>query len=250
LIERVGFGAQQMLLNYQWRADSLKRVLATLWPATEQQRIKRHHERLLSLSRNYQPGAAVSLAALLPPMFELARARSAEAGANAVAENRAAILTLALHASGQSWATLMPAARDWPRITPLRVTLAGREDFPQHFLISAALAVEGGGPLSDAIGVYKEVADSRGGSGFSFNDIGADRAGTRFGQMATQDPERLQAAMVVGLQERDFMLDVSDLPEFLAERDFLSRYGGIGAPAYQKVIDAIEARLNLIRLFK
>ena len=33
----------------------------------------------------------------------------------------------------------------------------------------------------DAIGVYKEVRDSRGGSGFSFNDMAANRAGTRFG---------------------------------------------------------------------
>jgi hypothetical protein len=49
--------------------------------------------------------------------------------------------------------------------------LRGRLDFPQHLLISAALAAEGGGPLADAIGLYKEVADARHGSGFSFNDI-------------------------------------------------------------------------------
>ena len=46
-----------------------------------------------------------------------------------------------------------------------------RDDFPKHFIISAALAAHAGTPLSDAVGVYKEIADSRGGSGFSFGTL-------------------------------------------------------------------------------
>ena len=65
--------------------------------------------------------------------------------------------------------------------------LQARPAGPRHLLISAARAAEGGGPLSDAIGVYKEVSDSRGGSGFSFNDLAADRAGTRLGLRARRD---------------------------------------------------------------
>ena len=244
-IEQVRFGTQQLNLAYQWRPDSLQRVLANLWPTTEQQRVSSYDRRLATLARAYPPGSAVSLAVLLPPLFELARQRSAVPGSDAAAENRAAILTLALHASGQHWGLLMPAARAWPRVTPLQVTLAGRDDFPQHFLISAALAIEGGGALADVIGVYKEVADSRGGSGFSFNDIAADRAGTRFGIRAVQAPRLLQEAVLLsGLKEADFMPDVSDLPEFLTERDFLVRYGGIGAPAYRQMMADIEARLD------
>ncbi|MGS0757098.1 hypothetical protein ACVBEH_22195, partial [Roseateles sp. GG27B] len=106
------------------------------------------------------------------------------------------------------------------------------------------------GALADVIGVYKEVADSHGGSGFSFNDIAADRAGTRFGIRAVQVPRLLQETVLAGLKEADFMPDVSDLPEFLTERDFLARYGGIGAPAYRQMMANIEARLDTTALLR
>ena len=117
-------------------------------------------------------------------------------------------------------------------------------------MISAVIAIEGGGPLADAIGVDKELADARSGSGFSFNDIAADRAGTRFGLLATQSPLRLQAAMLAGLQERDFMPNVADLPEFMREADFAKRYGGIGAPDYLAMMKEIEGRLDELAVFR
>ncbi|RQO60532.1 hypothetical protein DBR47_09245 [Paucibacter sp. KBW04] len=250
LIERIGFGEQYAQVRYQWQQDSMARVMALVWPAPEQQRAMAYHEHLRQLSEAYPANSAVSLAALLPPMFDLVRQRSHGDERLMTAENRAAILTLTLHASGKSWAVLMPAARHWTPVRPLVVSLGGRDDFAQHFLVSAALAIEGGGPLADAIGVYKEVADSRGGSGFSFNDIAADRAGTRFGVLAAKNPARLQIAMSAGLQERDFMPDVSDLPEFLTERDFQQRYGAIGSPVYRETMAEIETRLAGLKLWK
>src|SRR5262249_46081018 len=113
-----------------------------------------------------------------------------------------------------------------------------------------AIAAEAGSPLADAIGLYKEVDDSRGGSGFSFNDIAADRAGTRFGVLAVQQPRKLQAMLAAGAKERDFMPDVSDLPEFMQEAEFKRRYGGIGAPAYNKVMADIEARIASRSFFR
>ena len=59
--------------------------------------------------------------------------------------------------------------------------LAGRRDLLQQFIVSAGLRVlaENGVPM--AIGEFKELLDSRsGGSGFSFVDLAADRAGLRF----------------------------------------------------------------------
>ena len=112
-----------------------------------------------------------------------------------------------------------------------------------HFLVSAVLAAEGGGRLADAIGLYKEISDSRGGSGFSFNDIAADRAGTRFGQIAANDPKRLQAELSKGVTDEDFMPGVADLPEFLSEAEFKATYGGVGAPAYERMKADIERRV-------
>jgi hypothetical protein len=248
MVERVGFGAELLHIKYRWHKDSMARVMSSLWPAAEQQRAMAYQEHLAAWVQTLPPGQPVSLATLMRPIFVLAQQRSAGLSAQAAAENRAAILTLALYATGESWARVMPAAQAWPRALPLQVTLNGREDFAMHFLVSAALAVEGGGPLADAIGVYKELSDSRGGSGFSFNDIAADRAGTRFGLLSEQSPEKLQSLLSRGLPENAFMPDVSDLPEFLSEREFLQRYGSADGPAYKQMMKDIEARLNALAL--
>lgn len=131
------------------------------------------------------------------------------------------------------------------------VTLAGRTDFPQHFTISAALAATAGSPLSNAVGLYKEVDDSRRGSGFSFNDIAADRAGTRFGEVATSgNGAARQQVLARGLRETDLIPDVRDLPEFMAEPEFLKCFGGIGAPPYRKMMADIEQRISALALYR
>lgn len=248
MVEHIGFGAELMHVRYRWQKDSMARVLSSLWPVAEQQRAQAYQEHLARWVQTLPGGQPVSLATLMPPMFTLAQQRSAGQGTQAAAENRAAVLTLALYAVGESWARVMPTALYWARPMPLQVTLNGREDFALHFLVSAALALEGGGPLADAIGVYKELSDSRGGSGFSFNDIAADRAGTRFGLLAEQSPERLQALMSQGQPESAFMPKVSDLPEFLSEREFLKRYGGVDGSAYRQMMRDIESRLDALPL--
>lgn len=58
--------------------------------------------------------------------------------------------------------------------------LMGEQTFAMHFISSAAIAAYTDTVLSDAIGLYKELEDARSGSGFSFNDIAANRAGTSF----------------------------------------------------------------------
>ena len=146
---------------------------------------------------------------------------------------------------------MVPQAATWPAVKPLRVTLAGRDDFAQHWLLSAALAIEGGGALADAMGLSKELQDARSGSGFSFNDLAADRAGTRVGQLARREPGRLQARLAdPGVREADLMPDVADLPEFLGEADFLARYGGVGTPAYERVRTDIEARVEALPILR
>ena len=168
-------------------------------------------------------------------------------------ENRAAILVLTFYANGKGLAAIVPAAQNWPRPAAHTLTLNGRDDFPKHFLISAALAANAGGPLSDAVGLYKEVDDSRHGSGFSFNDIAADRAGTRFGEFAAGSKEtaaRLQQRLSAGVREPDMMPPTNDLPEFMPEAEFQRRFGGIGAPAYKQMMANIERRIAALQLYR
>jgi hypothetical protein len=232
----------RLTVTYVWSSEIEERVRAVLLSPADQARLRAYHDRLVETVA--KAPHKVSLAALMPPLFQTVLERGA--GGDVAAENRAAIVVLAFYANGTGLAAIAPEAAQWPLAARRTVTLAGRDDFPKHFLISAAIAAEAGSPLADAVGLYKEVDDSRGGSGFSFNDIVADRAGTRFGEIASQSPERarkLAQALASGVKEGDFMPDVADLPEFLPEAELKRRYGGVGGRGYNNMMATIESRV-------
>ena len=254
MVSRVGFRAQALVLAYAWPDNAAQALTATLLAPDTQARLRRHADHLasqLAAQATQAPSRqGLPVTPLLASMFQLAARHSPDA-ASAAQENRAALVALAFLVSGQRlqpWLgdAARPVAR--PRSRGAELLLQGRPDFPQHLLISAALAAEGGGPLADAIGLYKEVADARQGSGFSFRDIAADRAGTRLGLRARHDPLAFQARMAQGLTEADLLPDVSDLPEYMPTAEFQRRFGGVGAPAYQAMLREIEARLDRLPL--
>ena len=71
-----------------------------------------------------------------------------------------------------------------------RITLRGRNDLARHFWVSAALSVLSDESRSMTVGITKEMMDATpGGSGFSFVDLTADRAGTLFAVAATSNAE-------------------------------------------------------------
>jgi hypothetical protein len=245
LIKKVDFSPQQLTVSYALHGDSAQRMVAALLPAGEAERLRVYTDLLVRLVAGQPAFSEMSMARCLGPLFALARERS-RSDTDAVAENRAAIVALTLYANGRGMDTLLPAARSWPKPKPLRLTLSGRPDFPLHLLISAALVVESSSPLSKAIGVWKEVADSRGGSGFSFNDIAADRAGTRLGELAMTQPLRLQSVLAKGVNESDVMPAWADLPEFMPEAEFKQRYGGVGAPGYLAMLAEIDKRVSAL----
>jgi hypothetical protein len=248
-VQQVRLSPRRLEIAYAWGPDASVRVLEALMPAPEHQRLRVYASHLAQLSATLPPYAPLSLSQLLPPLFELASQRSAQ-GQDPALENRAALLVLGMVANGVSLGTLLPERRAELAARPIRLTLAGRRDFPQHFLISAAIAADSGSPLADLLGLYKELSDARTGSGFSFNDMAANRAGTRLGELAVGAPVLLQQRLAAVLHEDDFMPDVSDLPEFLGEQDFRRRFGGPGAPAYQRMMDDIEERLGATPLYR
>ena len=252
VIDSVAFGQDNLTVVYRWQADTTSRLLSALTPGAERERLRAYSDRLVLLVDAHIAAVGerpLPLPQLLGPIFELARERSASGG-DAAHENRAAILTLALYTTGRGVVTLVPAAHAWPRPTHLLVTLGGRDDFPMHFMISAALAMEGTNPLVNAIGLAKEVADSRHGSGFSFNDLAANKAGLRFGRMALEQPGALQQRVAAGVPEASLMPKVDDLPEFLDQAQFVARFGGVGAPPYQRLLADIERRVGGLTLYR
>ncbi len=250
VIHDVSLHRGNVRVTYRWDANITDAVRRALVSPDDQERLKAYHERLTQVAAEIGTRSTVSLVTLLPPLFALAQERS-KAG-DAIEENRAVILVLSDYINGRGLRRLAPESEHWPQPVRHKVTLAGRKDFSQHFIISAALSMEGGNLVSNAIGLMKEVDDSRGGSGFSFTDLGADKAGTRFGQQLTASPSAstLQRRLARSIREQDLMPEVGDLPEGLSEREFVQRFGGVDSPRYNQLVATIDRRVAGLSLYQ
>jgi hypothetical protein len=250
-VQSLEIGPGQARLVYH-RMELPPGLLASfIWGAGSNEEMRRavraHVERLLeaapSLPRG-EPrlGAAVEVA--------FARAREWSATSPPVLENRAALLALGIllgHRRLEDFVGRVLDERDWRRAAPLaRTTLRGREDWTKHFFVSAALTVLSAQAPSDAIGVFKEELDAGGGSGFSFGDLLADRAGTTFALLATRDAaaaRALQARLATGFRVDDFFPEAADLPEEIPAAELEARYGGVGGRLFRQYAEEVERRL-------
>ena len=188
-------------------------------------------------------------AAVLQLSFALAAERSALGGA--VQENQGAILALGTVLGHPDVATLAGLERpaDWREIRGAvwPVQLRGRADWTRHFLVSAALTQLATAMVSDAAGLLKEELDAAGGSGFSFGDMLANRAGTVFGEAAARDEEtarRLQAWVLEEYNIDGLMPPGADLPEGISDAELVERYGGVGGPLFTVFETEIEDRVR------
>lgn len=247
MIRSVSMSDGQLHVEYAWRDDAPDRMRALAVSTADAERLRAYHERIVR-TLDGLPSSPRSLVDLLGPLMHLARERSASG--DAASENRSAIIALTFYSLGVGMDAIVQEARDWPRAKRRTVLLSGRDDLPKHFLVSAVLAATAGTPLSYVVGVYKEVDDSQGGSGFSFSDIAADRAGTTFGQLAIASALRLQSRVGNVLREADLMPDIAGLADNLPEAEFNRRFGGVGAPAYTLAIEDIDRRVAACRLFQ
>lgn len=247
IVQRTSFVRGQVKLALDWRDDSARTLAASMLSPTELARWRAYADTLAELTRQRPALSAAPMIDFVGPLFALAQRRGASGAA--AEENRAALLVLTLYANRRSLAVLLPQARGWPEPRPLSLTLNSRTDTPLHFLISAAIAAEAGGPLADTVGLYKEASDAQGGSGFSFNDLAADRAGTRFGLLLVRSAGRMQQLLAGSLAERDLMPEVEDLPEGLSAPDFARRFDRVGTPEYERLIREIDARIDRCRVY-
>ena len=192
-----------------------------------------------------------AFAALVESAFAPMAQRSA--AADEVLHNRAAILALGIaigHERIAQYAGLDPDGDLVRTAATLRkgVTLRGREDWSRHYTLSAALAVLGNSFASDAAGLVKEQLDALAkGSGFSFGDLAADRAGVRLAAVATRSAilaRALQERLGGGFKVDEFLPPVSDLPENLTVEQFRSAYGTVGSAPFRKMVAEIERRLD------
>jgi hypothetical protein len=209
-----------------------------------------YYGRLLQTGQNLQALPPSSLASYLGPLFRLARERSATE--DPVRENSAALLALAIYLgdprfdklAGLNLKTELLGSSAYSK----GMHLGGRQDLRLHFVISAGLKLLTDQGISTAIGEFKELLDAgRGGSGFSFVDLAADRAGIRFAEAAT-DPNggarRLQELLAGNPMELLFFPIVADLPENIPRDQFEQLYKGVDSAKYNSVVAEIDRRIG------
>ena len=248
LIQRVIVTNHNMSITYQWDSDITDVVRTNLVSAEDQDRLKVYNQKLVDVMST--ASGSVQMIDILRSLVRLAEERSTTG--NAATENKAAIIVLAAYVGGHGLRRLAPQADSWPQVPKRDVRLQGRKDFAQHFMISASLSMAGGNIFSDAVGLLKEIDDSRGGTGFSFNDLCADKAGTRFGERATaySRASEIQTRIARSLVESDIMPRADDLPEHMSESEFRRRFGGVDSPRYNQMIAEIDRRVEQLPLYR
>lgn len=217
----------------------------------DQKRMQEVQFHLASVVNQLQPGKRVTLNKLMVALFRFINDRSERA--DPIADNRAAILVLSAYVNERELDRVAPDIEEWAPIQHRKVVLFGRKDLPRHFMISAMLAVMGGAMLSQTVGLIKEIDDSRRGKVFSFSDLFANHAGTRFGEIAIASEARarlLQQQLSEPVSEADLIPKNGDLPDHLTEKEFKERYGEIGSAAFQQVVRKIEGRINEMPLYQ
>lgn len=249
MIRALDIGAEDVVLTYHWRADSIETLRGHLITADERQALVIYNQFLVA--EVDRQGRTLTFTRLLEATFRFAQVRFKSG--DPVAENKAAIIVLAAYANGGGLSQLIPEARDWPKPRRSKLRLHGRRDLVQHFMASAALAVAGGGALSNAIGLRKEIDDASSGSGFSFKDLAADMAGVRFAERAVTSAasaSTLQSRLSEGRGDTLLMADISGLEENLNQVAFERRYGGLGDERYERVVGMIDHRINNLALYR
>jgi len=128
-------------------------------------------------------------------------------------------------------------------------TLSRRSDLAKHFLLSAAIKILTDQGTSTYIGELKELLDSDSGSGFSFKDIAADRAGIEFVKWATNGQTKKQAYQHIATEE-DFFPSISHLDEHLDSLQFKKKYKSTTSKAYLDVIENIDNSIASLKLYQ
>jgi len=249
---------------YRFEGDSVavmksrvKSAIRESAPLGDADLVRVYYERLADIGERDTSRWDGPVGRYLVPLFALARERSASA--DPVVENQAAILALAMYCGTLAFENLIGKVRKpsrhrrhWPRCR--RNTLAGRHDLMLHFVYSAALKLAAESGLAFAVGEFKELLDSsRGGSGFSFADLAADRAGIRLAETALDSEagaRHVQAALAGAADESVYFPDISGLAEGLDEQAFRRDYRSLDDPAYRAAVDGLDDRISRLPAYR
>ena len=247
MVHEVRFTPERLTLDYDWHPNMVERFSGGMIASDELPRVLAAQDAIIRYAAA-QPGRKpLPLSDLLTHLLQ-----ETANDMDPIAGHRALILALAAYVNGQSIRAPDDDSTE-PRARPRLVLLRGRVDLSQHFMTSAALAIQGTDTLSSLVGWYKEMSDANGGSGFSFADMTANRAGIRFARLATENAASarwLQSVARAVLREDDLMPRIDSLPEGLSQARFEDRLGTDKRREYQRLIEQIDRHIESCGLYR
>ncbi|MFK7977561.1 MAG: hypothetical protein AB8C02_15600 [Halioglobus sp.] len=251
-LESVHLRHKQATLVYRWDWNLVKKIeqRGRDFFVSPQDRVRAiAYYRVLSKT-SHDVGSTAPLDILLQALFDEAATRSR--GGDAAAENRMMLLVMGtvlrrtdiLRVIGGDDEGLGRQHRY------VKWTLHRRNDLALHFAVSAAVATTSTTELADVVGVIKELYDADVGSGFSFVDLLADRAGVELARAATgENARKTQTFMRSGaMTESNFMPPIDNLPESLMAIAFKTRYHNLDDVRYKVVKDEIDHRIAQLKV--
>ncbi len=251
VIKDVRIADSRLQVTFNWSRQTVNQAQSLFLDEDARARLLVYYNALGEILNQASERSWVPLEAVTQPLFSLALTRSAEGGATQ--ENYALILVLSAYVTGKNLASLLPPKGRRTNPLPRLILLHRRLDIAQHFMGSAGLAISGHRTLADLVGIAKEINDIHSGSGFSFTDLAADKAGALFGKMAVKAEKtarKLQQVMSQATDESAFMPNLSDLPENLSAAAFKERFGDINSQAFLDIKGQIEARIAGCTLYQ
>lgn len=247
MVHEVRFTPERLTLDYDWHPNMVERFSGGMIASEELQRVLTAQDAIIRYTAAHPGRKPLLLSDLLTHLLQ-----ETASDTDPIAGHRALILALAAYVNGHSIRAPDDDSTE-PRVRPRLVLLRGRVDLSQHFMTSAALAIQGTDALSSLVGWYKEMSDANGGSGFSFADMMANRAGIRFARLATESAVSarwLQSVARAGLREDDFMPRIDSLPEGLSQARFEERLGTDKRREYQRLIEQIDRHIESRGLYR
>lgn len=127
-------------------------------------------------------------------------------------------------------------------------TIKKRHDLARHYAVAAMLVAISGRETAETLSMAKEVLDANGGTGFSFADLAADKAGIA---LAVQllDGKKDLAELADKFSVEAYVPAVSELPEGMTTMQFIDQYGGQNDERFQAVIQQIDKAIAELPAF-
>lgn len=202
-----------------------------------------------------------SIAPYISHVFKVASMRTNGSETSVLAENKAAVMAIIIYFGADRFELLVGDViiRDYGSLVirnrlRSQTTLQSRVDLQKHFIYSMALQMFSNVGASDAIGEFKEFLDSSSpnGSGFSFADLMADRAGTRLAQILTDNEQSALSAqnMLTHIDDGNLLPTIEGLQEGINEKSFDQLYQNVDSVKYRQKLELIDNRLKTLPIYQ